>query len=1122
MTSIRRFLPSAQALAALLAMSCPLPAWPAPASVGIPGSYQHLSGCGGDWDPACTATWLAPIDARQDIWRGQWSIPAGDYQYKAALNGTWDVNYGQNAAQNGPNIDLHVPVTGAVRFYYDDATHWVTSNLDHLIATLPGDWQQEVGCPGDWDPSCLRTWLEDPDGDGVYAYSTSALRAGSYQVKVAIGESWDLNYGAGGVQNGDNIGFTVPSDGTEIAFQWDSSTHVLQIFVGGIHGNLSLAQAHWVTPDTIAWNVPPPAPDTTYALHADPTGALALGASCVSGGTAFALHYDPAGLPAEARARFPHLASYAALKLSPADAALAPDLLRGQLAVDALQGGKCRDATSLQIPGALDALYAYRGPLGVTFERGRPTLRVWAPTARSVALHLFADSGPGTAAAVLPMNLDPATGVWSVAGDPSWRWRYYLYEVEVFVRSEGKVVKNLVTDPYSLSLSTNSQRSQIVDLSDRHLLPPGWERAEKPPLAAPEDIVVYELHLRDFSAGDRTVPAAHRGTFLAFTHGESAGMRHLRRLAQAGLTHLHLLPAFDFATVDEDRSTWKATGDLSGLPAASTEQQAATSAIAGQDGFNWGYDPWHYTVPEGSYATDPDGARRILEFRSMVQAINRAGLRVVMDVVYNHTTASGQSPKSVLDRVVPGYYHRLDGDGNVTHSTCCENTASEHAMMEKLMVDSVRTWATAYKVDGFRFDLMGHHMKSNMLAVRAALDALTPHRDGVDGRKIYVYGEGWNFGEVANDARGVNATQLNMAGTGIGTFSDRLRDAVRGGGPFSPRRDQGLATGLFLEPNGTDQGSSGDTRARLLHDADLTRLGMAGNLASYPFTDAIGASVQGRQVDYNGQPAGYALRPDDNIAYISAHDNETWFDALDAKLPQGLSMADRVRSYNLGISAVLLSQGIPFFHAGDDILRSKSCDKNSYDSGDWFNRIDWGMQDNGWGSGLPPASSNQSDWPVLGPLLADPALKPAPADIRRAADHFEEMLRVRKSSVLFRLRSAADILSSVRQANTGPGQIPGVVALSIERSGHDHGEYRRAVVVLNGTASEQTLALGDLAGKGMRLHPALRHSSDPVVRTSSYDCASGTAKVPARTTAVFVGPRGPDLPWLGCRWFGDD
>ena len=239
-------------------------------------------------------------------------------------------------------------------------------------------------------------------------------------------------------------------------------------------------------------------------------------------------------------------------------------------------------------------------------------------------------------------------------------------------------------------------------------------------------------------------------------------------------------------------------------------------------------------MPEGSYATDADGSERVLEFREMVQSLNQSGLRVVMDVVYNHTNSAGQNPNSILDKLVPGYYHRLNGDGVVLNESCCADTATENAMMEKLMVDSVVLWAKQYKVDGFRFDIMGFHLKSNMLKVRAALDALTPAKDGVDGKSVYLYGEAWNFGVMANNGRGVNAIQVNMAGTGIGSFSDRIRDAVRGGGPFSPRRDQGFATGLYVEPNGTFGGSAADEKAALLRLTDLVRLGLAGNIASYP------------------------------------------------------------------------------------------------------------------------------------------------------------------------------------------------------------------------------------------------------------------------------------------------
>ena len=405
------------------------------------------------------------------------------------------------------------------------------------------------------------------------------------------------------------------------------------------------------------------------------------------------------------------------------------------------------------------------------------------------------------------MTRDPATGVWSVTGDASWRSRYYLYDVEVYVPAADAVVHNVVTDPYSLSLSTNSARSQIVDLADPALAPDGWDDVEKPELAAPEDLSIYELHVRDFSISDETVPAALRGTFGAFTVDGTDGMEHLGALADAGLGAVHLLPAFDFATVEEDAAA-RQEPDQAALEAAepdSEEQQRLVEETRAEDGFNWGYDPWHYTAPEGSYSTDPDGPTRIVEFRDMVGALNETGLRVIMDVVYNHTTAGGQAEKSVLDRVVPGYYHRLNDVGVIETSTCCANTASEHAMMEKLLIDSVVTWARDYKVDGFRFDLMGHHSKANMLNLRAALDELTLADDGVDGSSIYLYGEGWNFGEVADNARFEQATQLNMAGTGIGTFNDRLRDAVRGGGPFDGGDDlvlnQGVINGLWYDTN---------------------------------------------------------------------------------------------------------------------------------------------------------------------------------------------------------------------------------------------------------------------------------------------------------------------------------
>jgi len=1083
-----------------------------PASVGIPGNYQSEAGCGGDWDPGCPATQLV-YDANGDIWRNTFSItPAAAYEYKVALNGSWDVNYGLHAQQNGPNIPLSTTSSPQnVTFYYDHKTHWVTENVNSIIATVPGNFQSEMGCSGDWDPGCFRTWLQDVNGTSIYSFTTNAIPAGSYEGKVALNGSWDVNYGQGGVQNGPNIAFTVPADGMDVVFQWNSVTKDLRVVVGGIHGDLTKAQAYWLSADTIAWNVPT---DTVVSLFADPDGALKLDGPGVVAGTnthAWTLQHDPAGLSPALRAKYPHLASLAAFKL-PADAVTAAaQSLKGQLAVGAVRGVQGVDATSLQIPGVLDSLYAAKaGPvtLGPSFKYGMTTLRVWAPTARDLKVRVYADSNTPTFA-TYPMTLDAASGIWSYTGASALLYgKYYLYEAQVFVRSTNKVETNVVTDPYSVSLARNSTRSQIISLEDRDLEPRGWDKLRKPYLAAPEDIVLYELHVRDFSATDESVPADLRGTYEAFAQKRSNGMKHLATLGLAGVTHVHLLPSFDFATINEDKTTWQAPSfdTLAALPPDSSEQQSLVAATAGRDGFNWGYDPLHYNVPEGSYSTDADGSRRILEYRDMVQSLNQSGLRVVMDVVYNHTNSAGQNPNSILDKLVPGYYHRLNGDGVVLNESCCADTATENAMMEKLMVDSVVLWAKQYKVDGFRFDIMGFHLKSNMLKVRDALNALTLAKDGVDGKSIYLYGEAWNFGVMANNGRGENAIQVNMAGTGIGSFNDRIRDAVRGGGPFSPRRDQGFATGLFTEPNGTFGGSAADEKAALLALTDRVKLGLAGNLADYSIVDASGATKPGSQVDYFGMPGAYGAQPEDTIQYIGVHDDPDWFDAMNLKLATNVPRADRVRMDRIGLDIVALSQGVPFFMAGDEILRSKSADRNSYDSGDWFNRIDWTLKSNNWGVGLPPANGNQGDWNIIGPALADANLKPGAKDIDGTYRHMLEMLVIRKTSGLFRLRTAEDIQKSVSFFNVGPNQVPGLIVERIQNTAKSCFPVSEAVVLVNATPQSQTFSDPAFKKQPLLLHPVQAVSKDPVVRTSKFQKSTGTFTIPARTTAVFVEP----------------
>ncbi|MFD3455712.1 pullulanase-type alpha-1,6-glucosidase [Streptomyces sp. NPDC058691] len=867
--------------------------------------------------------------------------------------------------------------------------------------------------------------------------------------------------------------------------------------------DLSSAKAQWIDADTVAWKTGDTA--ASQQLVYAPDGGLAIKDGALTGeGHWLRLQRVAGGLTDAQKARFPHLKDYAAFTVDPRDRDRVRTALSGQvIATQHLAGGTSQaggsgggallSATGVQIQGVLDDLYgakATKAALGPVFDHGRPTLSVWAPTAQSVALDLDGRT--------VTMRRDGSTGVWSVTGERSWTGKPYRYVVKVWAPSVQKVVTNSVTDPYSVALTADSKQSLVVDLDDAKLAPGGWSHLAKPKAVGLNNAQIQELHIRDFSVADTTVPAKDQGKYTAFTDTGSAGMKHLRALAKSGVSYVHLLPAFDFATVAEKSADQaRVDCDLAAYPADSDKQQECLAAVAAEDAYNWGYDPFHYTVPEGSYATDPDGTKRTVEFRRMVQSLNTSGLRVVMDVVYNHTAASGQDDKSVLDRIVPGYYQRLLDDGTVANSTCCSNTAPENAMMGKLVVDSLVTWAKEYKVDGFRFDLMGHHPKANILAVRKALDALTLAKDGVDGKKIIIYGEGWNFGEVADDARFVQATQKNMAGTGIATFSDRARDAVRGGGPFdSDPGVQGFASGLFTDPNGSAaNGTEAEQKARLLHYQDLIKVGLSGNLKSFSFTDSGGKEVTGAEVDYNGSPAGYADVPGDALAYADAHDNEALFDALAFKLPRDTSPADRARMQVLAESVPALSQGPALYQAGSDLLRSKSLDRNSFDSGDWFNAVHWDCRaGNGFGRGLPPKADNESKWPYAKPLLTAGTLTVGCPEITAASAAYQDLLRIRSTEPAFGLTTAAQVRDRLSFPLSGKDETPGVITMRL-------GDL---VVVLNATPQAQEQRVAALAGTGYALHPVQAAGADPVVKRSSYDPASGTFAVPARTVAVYA------------------
>lgn len=1074
--------------------------------VSVPGSFNSEAGCPGDWQPDCDAVQMELVDGT--IWRLEIDdLPAGDYEYKIATEKKWDENYGAGGVLNAGNIVLDHD-GGEITFYFDPRTKNIWSTADGPEITLPGSLQSELGCTDDWVPGCLATMMFDRNADGVFQFTTDDLPTGSYEVKVAHNLTWDENYGAGGVRDGANISFSA-SAGKVVTFRYTLETHILTVKttdppLAGV-GEL---RAHWIDAETIAWpgDLGSTATDASWQLHASGEASLALANGEITGGDAIDLTRVDGGLTAAQKERFPALAAFTALRVEGA----AATLLNGQLMVSQRDAaGVLRAYTGVQVPGVLDDLYADAVEdvaLGVTFAKDKPTFRLWAPTAQQATLLTWEAGAEGD-----PVRheaaWDAASGVWTVKGAKSLKGDEYLWEIVVYAPASGAIETNVVTDPYSVALTTNSERSVAIDVDDKAWKPKAWEKTKAPVIDRQVDRAIYELHIRDFSITDETVPAEERGTYRAFTR-DSAGTTQLRQLADAGINTIHLLPAFDIASIEEDRSAQAVPDcDLASFGPGSEEQQACIQEVIDADGFNWGYDPYHYSAPEGSYAVDPEGGARVHEFREMVGALHGMDLQVVLDEVYNHTAQSGQDAKSVLDKVVPGYYHRLNLAGKVEKSTCCENVATEHEVAQKLMVDSVVTWARDYKVDGFRFDLMGHHSKQNMLEIRAALDELTLKKDGVDGKAIYLYGEGWNFGEVANNALFEQATQGQLGGTGIGTFSDRLRDAVHGGSPVDGASIfyQGFGTGLYTDPNGRP-GVPGDPAGDLARKTDLVKLGLAGNLRDFEMTASDGTVKAGDEFLYNGAPAGYADQPDEVVTYVDAHDNETLYDHQVFKLPVDTSMSDRVRMNTLSLATTTFSQTPSFWHAGTELLRSKSLDRNSYNSGDWFNRIDWTGQESAFGSGLPRKSDNEAKWSFMKPLLENPALKPGASDIAAAEASALDLLRIREEVGLLRLGSADLIQQKVSFPNSGPDAAPGVLVMLIDDLvGADvDPALAGALVVFNASPEATTQVLPDLAGRSFALTAAQAGGADPVVKTTEWDAATGTVTVPARSVAVLV------------------
>ncbi|MFF9341891.1 pullulanase-type alpha-1,6-glucosidase [Streptomyces sp. NPDC014773] len=1080
---------TASATAATTAGAPPAPE--KPVAVERPYAIVHYKREDGDYDG-----WTLKAAGQEAAFTGR--DAHGAFAWVKLPEGASSVAYTveKDGAADGPQRTIALGRTGEV---------WVTQGQDGQSETAPAPAPQDKTkavihyqrADGDYDGWGLHLWTgaaRPTDWSKPLLPTRTDAYGAVYEVPLAEGAT-TLSYI---LHKGDQK--DLPTDqaldlatyGNEVWLLGGQPKYLLPTVGGAPSLDLGKAEAQWIDRNTVVWKVKA-TDSTSQQLVYAPDGGITATDGVLSDEGQW-LRLNPGGLTDAQKAKFPHLKDYPAFTVDPRDADRIRGSLRGQLiATQRAANGALLAATGVQTAGVLDDLYAAKAveaDLGPVFDKkGRPALSLWAPTARSVALEIDGRT--------VPMRRDDASGVWKATGPRSWTGKPYRYVVKVWAPTVQKVVENRVTDPYSTALTADSARSLVVDLADPKLAPAGWRTLRKPAAVPLRDAQIQELHVRDFSIADPTAKADHKGTFLAFTDRNSEGSKHLKALADSGTSYVHLLPAFDIGTVPEKKSGQSEPAcDLKVYAPDSEEQQACVTAAAAKDAYNWGYDPLHYTVPEGSYSTDPNGTRRTVEFRQMVQALNGQGLRTVMDVVYNHTVAAGQSDKSVLDKIVPGYYQRLQADGSVATSTCCANTAPENAMMGKLVVDSVVTWAKQYKVDGFRFDLMGHHPKENILAVRAALDALTVEKDGVDGKAIVLYGEGWNFGEIADDARFVQATQKNMAGTGVATFSDRARDAVRGGGPFDEDPGvQGFASGLYTDPNAsTANGTPAEQKARLLHYQDLIKVGLTGNLASYTFTDTAGRTVKGSEVDYNGAPAGYAAAPGDALAYADAHDNETLYDALAFKLPAGTSAADRARMQVLAMATATLSQGPALSQAGSDLLRSKSLDRNSFDSGDWFNSIHWDCRDgNGFGIGLPPAADNKAKWGYGKPLLTLPNLTPGCAEIDGASAAYRDLQKIRTTEPGFSLATAGQVQSALSFPLSGADETPGVITMRL-------GDL---VVVFNATPGERTQTVAALAGTAYGLHPVQANGSDAVTRSASYEAGSGTFTVPARTVAVF-------------------
>lgn len=551
-------------------------------------------------------------------------------------------------------------------------------------------------------------------------------------------------------------------------------------------------------------------------------------------------------------------------------------MITGMCAADVSAAEK-KTVTDYQAYAANLDKSAYSGnDLGASYSKKATTFKVWSPNAASVRVNIFehGSDNEGDAGSIMSraMSLDKTTGVWSVTINGDLLNKYYTYSV-----THGKTTKE-TADVYAKACGVNGQRSMVVDLSTTN--PDGWENDKHVLVQNQTDASVWEISVADFSSSESSgVSEANRGKYLAFTEEgttvngvQGASSTCVDYLKKLGVKYVQIMPFYDFGSVDENKNI--------------------------MDQYNWGYDPVNYNCPEGSYSTNPKkGEVRIKECKQMIQALHNAGIGVIMDVVYNHTYTSD----SWLQRTVPNYYYRMNNDGTFSNGSGCSNdTASEHLMFRKYMIDSVTYWASEYHIDGFRFDLMGLHDVTTMNSIRTALDNL--YADG-SGSQILMYGEAWDMATNCDEGT-VLASQKNLKQLSdrIGAFDDTIRDAIKG--------STGGTDGAFVQ--------EGSRRANL-------KTGIAGQ---------------------SDTTTGWANVPSQCVTYASCHDNLCLYDKLvgsvygaDGKYRKRYE--DLVAMNKLSAAIVITSQGIPFSLGGEEFCRSKDGDENSYASSRKENMLDW-------------------------------------------------------------------------------------------------------------------------------------------------------------------------------------